>query len=196
MYIVIIYWIKVDYCFPTMSYNGLVYYLIFRQWQRPSALFNITYDGLVCYLIFRQWLKPSALCNRTNIMHMTTFVSRRFNILCIMQKIMWFFIITLFTRLYVRVDILLTRRKHLHDIISLTNLSHHFLLKCLYQARKERCHMFVYWGYRFCFFLRFLIFNFGIVPTMWYFLFFLFHYFKNLKNHGGLIQNILVIFIT
>jgi hypothetical protein len=32
-------------------------------------------DGLVYYLIFRSWLKPSTLFNRTNIIHMTTSVS-------------------------------------------------------------------------------------------------------------------------
>ena len=35
-----------------------------------------------------------------------------------MFKIMWFFIITLFSRLYGRVDILLQRRNHLYDCIN------------------------------------------------------------------------------
>ena len=49
-------------------------------------------------------------------------VSRRLNILCIhvMFNIIVFFIITVFAGLYVRVGILLTHGKHLHDrIISL-----------------------------------------------------------------------------
>jgi len=49
---------------------------------------------------------------------MTTSMSRRLNIhvVCIMLKIIAFFIITLFVR-YVRVGILLTCGKHLHDSI-------------------------------------------------------------------------------
>ena len=51
----------------------------------------------------------------------TTSVSRRLRILFIMFKIIVFFVITLFSRLYVRVGILLTCGKHLHDcIISLS----------------------------------------------------------------------------
>ena len=47
-------------------------------------------------------------------------VSRRLNILCIKFKIIAFFIITLFNRLYARACILLTYGKHFHDrIISL-----------------------------------------------------------------------------
>ena len=50
----------------------------------------------------------------------TTSVSQRFNILCIMFKIIAFIIITLFARLHVRIGILLTSGKHLHnDTISL-----------------------------------------------------------------------------
>jgi len=46
-----------------------------------------------------------------------TSISWRLNILCIMLKIMTFFVIKLFARLYVRVDILLSRVQHLHDRI-------------------------------------------------------------------------------
>ena len=60
---------------------------------------------------------PSALFNRNNIMHMTTFVSRRLNILCIMFKVIVVLITTLFARFYERVDILLPNGKHLHDRI-------------------------------------------------------------------------------
>ena len=61
--------------------------------------------------------------------------SRRLNILCIALKIIALFIITL------RVGILLTCRKHLHDrIVSLrggiwTQKKPRFLLKCLYHVR-------------------------------------------------------------
>ena len=34
------FWFKVDYCFPIMSYDGIVYPLLFRQWLMPSNLFN------------------------------------------------------------------------------------------------------------------------------------------------------------
>ena len=52
---------------------------------------------------------PSALFNQINIVHMTSSVSRRLDIhvLYVMFKIIAFFIITLFARLYVRVDMLL-----------------------------------------------------------------------------------------
>jgi hypothetical protein len=46
--------------------------------------------------------------NRTNIIQMAISVSQRINILCIMFKIIVFFLIALFARLYVRVGILLT----------------------------------------------------------------------------------------
>ena len=59
----------------------------------------------------------SALYIRINIIHMATSVSRRLNILCIVFKIIALFLITLFARLYVRVSILLTCGKHLHDCI-------------------------------------------------------------------------------
>ena len=56
--------------------------------------------------------------NRTSILYMTTSASRRLNISCIMFKIIAFFIITLFSRLCVRVGISLTQVKHLHDGIN------------------------------------------------------------------------------
>ena len=48
---------------------------------------------------------------------MVTFVSQRLNILCIIFKIIAFFIKTLFARLNMNVDILLTYGKDLHDRI-------------------------------------------------------------------------------
>ena len=54
------------------------------------------------------------------LIHMAAFVSQWLNILCMLFKIKPFFIITLFTRLYVMVGILLTCGKHWSDrIISL-----------------------------------------------------------------------------
>ena len=81
-----------------------------------------------------------------------------------MLKIISFFIITLFDRLYMRVGILLTCGKHVHDcIISLrgevwvhkANLIPPLLLKCLYQARKVSAFVLVCFRYRFFLFLRF-----------------------------------------
>ena len=47
------------------------------------------------------------------------FVTRLHNIISVMFKIRAIFITTQFTRIYVRVGILLTRGKHLHDLIVL-----------------------------------------------------------------------------
>jgi len=57
-------------------------------------------------------VEPSGVFNKSNIIHMTTSVSRRLNILYIMFKIIAFFMITLVARLYVRVGILLTCGRH------------------------------------------------------------------------------------
>ena len=115
---------------------------------------------------------------------MTT-VSRKLNILCIMFKVISFFIIKLFAMLYERVDILLTCGKHLHDrIISLrgeiwtgevwahkTNLTPPHFIEVSVLQESQRSYICV---------LRLsvlvlstiLIFDFGIVPIVWYFLFF------------------------
>ena len=60
----IIFWVKVDYCFPIMSYDGPVQCLIFKWWLRSSALFN-----------------------EPNIIHMSMSVSRRLHVLCISSRI-------------------------------------------------------------------------------------------------------------
>ena len=61
-----------------------------------------------------------------------------------MFKIVAFFMITLFARLYVNIGILLVRRKHLLDRIISPRMEawpiqliqpRHFLFKCLYQPR-------------------------------------------------------------
>ena len=99
--------------------------------------------------------------------------------------IMFFFIIKLFTHLYVKVSILLTCRKRLHDnIISLkrkvwahkASLTCHFLLKCQYQTRKVSGHGCMLGGNRIDFASLYYfdnLFDFGIVPTVWYILFFI-----------------------
>ena len=98
-----------------MTKDGIGNYILVQSWR----LFHwiISCNGLVNYLTFRYWLGPSALFNRNNSIHMTTFVSWRLNILCIMFKIIVVFITTLFARFYERVDILLTNGKHLHGRI-------------------------------------------------------------------------------
>ena len=65
------------------------------------------------------WLimRLSTLINKMYLIHTTTSVSRRLDILCIMFKIIAFYIIKLFTWLYLRFDILLTCRKHLYGLI-------------------------------------------------------------------------------
>jgi hypothetical protein len=75
-------------------------------------------DGLAYCLIFK-W--DHRLFSRTHFIYMTTSVSLRLNILCIMFKIIVVFIIMM---LYVRVGILLACGKHLQDLIS----SHVFVL--------------------------------------------------------------------
>jgi len=47
----------------------------------------MTYDSLVYYLLFVSWFRPLVLFDRIGIIYMTTSVSRRLNMLCIMFKI-------------------------------------------------------------------------------------------------------------
>jgi hypothetical protein len=89
---------------------------------------------------------PSALFNRTDIMRMTTSMPQRI-ILYIMLKIIAFFIIKLVVRLYVRVGILFTYGKHIHESsISLrghtTTLSLPLLIKVPVPSQ-ESGHVFV-----------------------------------------------------
>ena len=97
-------------------------------------------------------------------------------IIIIMLTITGFFVIKLLTRLCVGVGVLYACRKNSHDhIISLrgkvwankTGLSPSlfFLLKCLCQGRKGL-------GVSIVPLSTILLFDFGIIPTVWYFLFF------------------------
>ena len=97
---------------------------------------------------------------------MTTSVSQRLNILSIMFKIIAFFMITLFARIYVRVGILLTCGKHLpmHDrIISLTgeacahktSLAPPLFIEVSVPIQENERFMHLCQGYRFCLFLLF-----------------------------------------
>jgi len=69
--------------------------------ESKSKLANVAYAGDACYI---HWQSGFV-------------VNTKFNRLCIMFKIIAFFIIRPFARFYVRVGILLTRGKHLHDRI-------------------------------------------------------------------------------
>ena len=40
-------YVLVDYCFPTVSWDCLVYYLIFQLWLRPSAFFDRTNINII-----------------------------------------------------------------------------------------------------------------------------------------------------
>ena len=89
------------YIFP-LSYIQM-YDINDKLWNNNKVDYCFTimsYNGLVYY----RWLRPSTLFNKPNIIHMTAFV-------CIMFKIIAFFIIKLFARLYVIVNIFLTCRK-------------------------------------------------------------------------------------
>jgi hypothetical protein len=59
-------------------------------------------------------LRTLAFFDRTNIIHIPNSVSRRLNILCTMLRMIAFFIITMFSRLYVKIVIFLAGGKHLH----------------------------------------------------------------------------------
>ena len=119
MALAIICWLNVDYCFTIMSFDCLVYYLIFEWWLKPSVLFNKTY-----------------------FIHVTTSVSHRLNIKCMLFNIRVFFLATLFIQLYVKGDILLTCVIHLHGRISLLSGSwahettFHYNASRLYQYKK------------------------------------------------------------
>ena len=111
---------------------------------------------------------------------MTTSVSRRLNVLWIMFKIISFFIIALFAQLYVRVGIILTCGKHLHDRITAvrwevcthkTGLTPPFSLRCMKQARKVNV-MYLCVIVSVLPLSTILIFDFKPVPTEWYLLFF------------------------
>jgi hypothetical protein len=97
-------------------------------------------------------LRPSALFERTNIIHITSSVSWRLKILCIMFKNMAFFILTLFTLLYWRLEFYshvviscMTGSFHWEGKLGTINsvYLHHIFLKCLYQVREVSCHVYV-----------------------------------------------------
>jgi hypothetical protein len=104
-----VYWcptyIVLCFCFVCLSLCCQFLWIVKFVLPLRYSLKSMSYDDLVYYLIFK-WLMPSPLLHRTNSIHMTTSVSRRLNILWIMFKIVAFSLITLLARLYVSVGIL------------------------------------------------------------------------------------------
>ena len=120
---------------------------------------------------------------------MTNSVSRSLNIFCIMFKIIAFFIMTLFARLYVRVDILLTCGKHVHDgIISLreevwahkTSLIQPPLIEVSVPNQEHGPSCICLLVISILLLFTILIFDLGIVPTVWYL--FVFHFIHNITK--------------
>jgi len=63
MALAIRFWFKVDNCFPIMSYDGLVYYilLVFRLWLRPAALIAISVSrrlNIACIMFMIRAFSP------------------------------------------------------------------------------------------------------------------------------------------
>jgi len=124
-----------------MTKDGIGNYIVVQSW---SLFHNFALRWRCILSNIYKMVEPSTLFNRTNVIHMLTTVSRRLNILCIMFKIIAFFLIMLFALLYVRVGILLTCGKYLHVCIILlqrevwvlrTSLAPPFLLsQCQYQG--------------------------------------------------------------
>ena len=138
-------------------------------------------------------MRPPAVVNRTNIIHMRTSVSRRLNILCIMFKIIAFFIIMLFNRLYVRVGILPTYENHFHDrIISLrgqvwahkTSLTPPLFINVSVPSLKSERSCICVLGYQLYLYFTILIFDFEFFRQCVFFVFFfiLFSYYRNWRS--------------
>ena len=153
---------KVAYWFIILSYDGLVYYWIFRYgWDHWLSLIL-----LILYI----W---QLLCHKDYIYYM--------------YNVQDYYIITLFARLYASVVILLTCWNHLHDSFILqrgkvwthiTSLARHFLLRCLYNARKVSRHVFMSKGYRFYPLLHFF---YWILEMYWQCVIFCFSFYHHIS---------------
>jgi hypothetical protein len=91
--------------------RSLVLYECFVDRCLSFYTFSLGHCVVCSSLIYKFWLPLRFL--QTRFIHMT----RRLDLSCIMFKIIAFFIMKLFTQLYLKVNILLTRDKHLHDSI-------------------------------------------------------------------------------
>ena len=52
------------------------------------------------------------------------------------------------------------------DLYNKSSLTHHFSLKCLYQARKESCCRYVFQWFPICLFLRFSMFGTAVISVL------------------------------
>jgi hypothetical protein len=95
--------------------RSLILYECFVDRCLSFYTFSLGHCVVCSSLIYKFWLPLRFL--QTRFIHMTHSVSRRLDLSCIMFKIIAFFIMKLFTQLYLKVNILLTRDKHLHDSI-------------------------------------------------------------------------------
>jgi len=129
-------------------------YITKLHWiQRNPLLRNAYTDDFVYYLIFRLCLKVSPLLERTSIMHMTTSVTRRINIICLKFKIMIYSALYNNSAHVVKCKGLhFVCEKHLHDhIISIKvevcvhkiSLTLQLLLNWIYQARRVNGNIYI-----------------------------------------------------
>ena len=174
MVLTIVFCFKVDYCFTVLSYMAsytLSNMTSFKRFESKPVV-KIIYIYTHCNL----WRHRLSL-TRTNIIHMSTSVSRRLNNKYNVFKIIACLIITLFAgRLFVMVGCLQTCRKHLHVHILLLwggrgggmKLPYHFFF--YWNAYIKRSCICV-WGVSILHFSTILLLDFGTAPTMWYFLF-------------------------
>ena len=105
---------------PLSSLQNVPYHLSYQRYLDDNSLCTCTFWSIYHSLKFRNdqidFFQILHRFRRT-ILYMTASVSWRLNILCIKFKIGAFFLTTLLIQSYVRIDILLTCGKHLHDCI-------------------------------------------------------------------------------
>ena len=105
---------------PLSSLQNVPYHLSYQRCLDDNSLCTCTFWSIYHSLKFRNdqidFFQILHRFRRT-ILYMTASVSWRLNILCIKFKIGAFFLTTLLIQSYVRIDILLTCGKHLHDCI-------------------------------------------------------------------------------
>jgi hypothetical protein len=122
---------------------------------------------------------PSTLFNITNIIHLTTSVSRRLNISCIMFKIIPFFIITLVARLHVKVGIL-----HVKSTCMTASFHREGRFGSIKLANSTTCVKSGKWVIRYLFVRGIdLIFYFWTVPTVVFFFHFINTFYRNLHHY-------------
>ena len=119
-----------------------------------QRIWQYTYTGTKSYCVNSQYIYAIGFTNILPECYSTlNYTYANFNIEYIMYNVQDYSLLyntVQFTCLYVRLGVLLTRRKHIDDrIISLswevcvdkTSLTHHFFFKCLFQNRKVSDHV-------------------------------------------------------